>query len=119
MADRIAVMHNGILQQVGTPQEIYEKPRNSFVAKFLGDTNILNENGKNISIRPECIRIGDSGEIKAELVNGTYLGDHSEWVFRTEAGETLLVTEYAPPPRSIGEHYYLTPDSSRKVLLED
>ena len=119
MADRIAVMHNGVLQQVGTPQEIYGKPRNSFVAKFLGDTNLLRTEAGLISIRPECIRIGDAGEVKAELVSGTYLGDHSEWVFCTEAGEKLLVTEYAPPPRSAGETFFLSFDESRKVLLEE
>jgi spermidine/putrescine ABC transporter ATP-binding subunit len=41
MSDRIAVMHQGRLQQVGTPQEIYEAPRNRFVADFVGVCNFL------------------------------------------------------------------------------
>jgi spermidine/putrescine ABC transporter ATP-binding subunit len=41
LSDRIAVMHEGILQQVGTPQEIYETPRNRFVADFIGVCNFL------------------------------------------------------------------------------
>ena len=118
MADRIAVMHGGILQQVGTPQEIYEHPRNAFVASFLGDTNILQTPEGKISIRPECIRIGTQGDLEAELISGTYLGDHSEWVFRTADGQKLLVTEYAPPPRKSGEHFFLTLMEDKKVLLE-
>ena len=41
MADRIAVMAAGRVQQVGTPTEIYEQPRNCFVADFIGDSNLI------------------------------------------------------------------------------
>lgn len=41
MSDRIAIMHDGILDQLGTPMEIYEKPKTKFVATFIGETNIF------------------------------------------------------------------------------
>jgi len=41
MSDRIAVMHGGLVQQVGTPSEIYDNPANRFVAGFIGETNLL------------------------------------------------------------------------------
>jgi len=41
LSDRIAVMNNGVIEQVGTPAEIYEAPRSSFVAAFIGDTNFF------------------------------------------------------------------------------
>lgn len=41
ISDQIAVLHHGRVQQVGSPREIYEKPQNSFVAAFIGDTNFL------------------------------------------------------------------------------
>ena len=41
MSDRIAVMHDGALLQVGSPEEIYERPANRFVADFIGQTNLL------------------------------------------------------------------------------
>ena len=41
MADRIGVMHDGRLVQVGTPAEVYERPNSRFVAEFLGAANIL------------------------------------------------------------------------------
>ena len=41
ISDHIAVMHNGRVEQVGTPAEIYEAPRTSFVAAFIGDTNFF------------------------------------------------------------------------------
>ncbi|MEM3662638.1 MAG: ABC transporter ATP-binding protein, partial [Sulfolobales archaeon] len=41
LADRIAVIYKGVIQQVGKPREIYEKPKNLFVASFIGDNNLL------------------------------------------------------------------------------
>lgn len=41
MSDRIGVMHNGVLQQVASPQEMYEKPANSFVGRFIGDSSYM------------------------------------------------------------------------------
>ena len=40
MADRIGIMRSGVVQQVGTPQEVYNRPANSFVAGFLGKVNV-------------------------------------------------------------------------------
>lgn len=41
ISDRIAVMHNGIIQHIGTPKEIYQRPANTFVATFIGRSNLL------------------------------------------------------------------------------
>jgi ABC-type Fe3+/spermidine/putrescine transport system ATPase subunit len=89
MADRIAVLNQGVLQQTGSPETVYGKPANRFVATFLGDGNFLdvvckNENGElkvataigtfkpadagsfregdgvTILLRPECIRFTDA-----------------------------------------------------------
>jgi ABC-type sugar transport system ATPase subunit len=66
MADRIAVMNLGVLQQYGTPDEIYNAPQNRFVAGFVGSTQmnflpapILGENGRahTVGIRPEALRL--------------------------------------------------------------
>jgi multiple sugar transport system ATP-binding protein len=55
MGDRVAVLYNGKLQQIGTPQELYGSPNNTFVATFLGSPpmNILEQNNELIGFRPE------------------------------------------------------------------
>ncbi len=45
LSDRVAVFNHGRLEQLGTPQEVYERPASRFVANFLGDTNLLGVNG--------------------------------------------------------------------------
>ena len=41
MSDRIVVMNGGVIDQIGTPQDIYNEPKNAFVAKFIGESNIV------------------------------------------------------------------------------
>lgn len=56
MADKIVVMNNACIEQIGSPQEIYERPKTPFVADFIGSINFV-ENDRLIAIRPEHIRI--------------------------------------------------------------
>ena len=53
MSDRIAVMNQGVLEQIGTPNEIYYHPRTSYVANFVGNANILRCKGENCAAKPE------------------------------------------------------------------
>ena len=63
MSDRIAVMHDGILDQLGTPEENYEQPRTKFVATFIGETNIFEGNIKELAMGRVAVRI-ENGVIR-------------------------------------------------------
>lgn len=63
MSDRIAVMYDGILDQLGTPEEIYEQPRTKFVATFIGETNIFEGNIKELAMGRVAVRI-ENGVIR-------------------------------------------------------
>jgi spermidine/putrescine transport system ATP-binding protein len=53
LSDRVAVMNQGKLEQIGTPQELYRRPQSRFVAEFLGEVNWLN----GACVRPEAVRV--------------------------------------------------------------
>lgn len=59
MSDRIIVMDNAKVVQIGTPQEIYEKPANNFIGDFIGKVNKFEINGNKILARPEDISLAD------------------------------------------------------------
>jgi putative spermidine/putrescine transport system ATP-binding protein len=62
MSDRIAVMDRGRVAQLGTPAEIYERPRTEFVATFIGESNLfVGEGGRRIAVRPERMSIVSQG----------------------------------------------------------
>jgi iron(III) transport system ATP-binding protein len=124
VSDRIAVMNLGVVQQVGSPEDIYRAPANRFVAEFIGKTNLLERDlGRRggagvldlgdgmsidvtsvvapdaagrvqISVRPEAVRIGDTG-LAAEIVEETFLGSHSQVRARLASGETVEFLEFS------------------------
>jgi len=61
MSDRIAVFNEGRIEQVSPPEELYEHPRNEFVAGFVGVSNVIERDGRQLTIRPEKIQLLEPG----------------------------------------------------------
>ena len=57
MSDRVVVMNAGRIEQIGAPGEIYDRPATEWIAAFIGDTNFLTVNGREVAIRPERLRV--------------------------------------------------------------
>ena len=117
MSDTVIVMNNGYIQQMGTPEEIYNEPENAFVADFIGDSNIVDakmvddklveidghvfkcidgrDNGFNIGqpvdavIRPEDIEIREHGEgiMNGKIISKLFIGVHYEMLVQSEDGK--------------------------------
>lgn len=122
LSDRIVVMREGKIQQIGTPTDIYNEPVNSFVADFIGESNILNATmiedkkvsfighdfdcvdsgfGENVPvdvvIRPEDIIIRstpEKGQFKAKVTSCTFKGVHYEMFVQTDTGNELMIQDY-------------------------
>jgi ABC-type Fe3+/spermidine/putrescine transport system ATPase subunit len=74
LSDQIVVMQDGIIAQRGSPEEIYRQPVSSYVADFIGETNLLRgvaPGGQIIAIRPEHVRIEASSSAASPAVAGT------------------------------------------------
>ena len=116
MADTIAVMNQGRIEQLGAPNDLYERPRTAFVAGFLGKSNLLDAtvsgegvvqlldgselrartNGNRgpvaIGVRPEKIRLGDAGvnRLSGTVKESAYIGVATEVVVATSVGELTV-----------------------------
>ena len=116
MADTIAVMNQGRIEQLGSPAELYEQPRTAFVAGFLGKSNLLagtvagdgvvrlvdgseiraSTNGDvgavSIGVRPEKIRLGETGvnTLSGTVKESAYIGVATEVVVATPVGELTV-----------------------------
>ena len=113
MSDRVVVMNQGRIEQIGTPQEIYEEPSNLYVARFVGEINsgrrftlrtsrpFAAGDRVNVLLRPEDIRVYAHDDERPE---GPYLtGRIEETVYKgatvdisiaLDSGETLSVAEF-------------------------
>ena len=72
LADMIVVMNNGIIEQVGSPYEIFNNPKNKFIASFVGGHNVITKNKKTYSIRMDHIDL-QLKELKNTKYNNVYL----------------------------------------------
>jgi spermidine/putrescine transport system ATP-binding protein len=120
MSDKIAVMSQGLVQQVGTAREIYEEPLNRFVAEFIGETNLIDvevthvsggmadlvlpsgqklscssaatATGRHaLSIRPERVTVAPDGELAATVERVVYMGSDLTLLTRLDGGSEFSV----------------------------
>lgn len=141
MSDKIVVLKNGEIQQVGSPQEIYNEPANRFVANFIGESNILpgimledykvrfdditfdcvdfgfKENEPvDVVIRPEDIDIVDvkDGKMTGEVLSVLFKGVHYEIMVETVPGTSVTVNM-----RVIRNHDVASEDGTEKISAND
>ena len=96
MSDRIAVFNEGKIEQVGTPAEMYEHPATTFVAGFIGTSNILERAGRTFTVRPEKIRLsmGDADEGEPGTITAAvYLGPVTKFIVALDEGGELTVVQ--------------------------
>lgn len=102
MSDRIAVFDRGKIQQIDKPSAIYERPKNTFVADFVGVSNLISGNAAQVilgktgtyTVRPEKITLGDvngndrkAGGVIKEV---EYLGHATRFLVELDAGVKLV-----------------------------
>jgi putative spermidine/putrescine transport system ATP-binding protein len=98
MSDRMAVMSNGKIEQVGPPVEVYERPATEFVAGFIGISNVLERNGVRFVVRPEKLRMLEDGQEPARgmsvepgiVEQVVYVGMSTRYIVRLDQGEQLV-----------------------------
>lgn len=131
MSDTIVVMNNGVIQQIGVPTDIYNEPKNAFVAQFIGDSNLLSgvmikdclcefsgrtfecvdrgfekEEDVDIVIRPEDIKLVSpaDGMLTGTVISALFKGVHYEMIVEASDGFKWKVhsTQITPPDTVVG-----------------
>lgn len=98
MADRVAVLREGRIVQVGTPEQVYETPADTFVARFVGPLpmNLLARDDGHVGIRPEHVRLGDDLDARVERVE--HAGTEAVVHTATERGSVVLRLPWGERP---------------------
>ncbi len=130
MGDRIAVMNKGVLQQIGTPEELYTKPANTFVAGFIGSPSMnllpsgvigVGNDGQLIGFRPEHVQLGNgrpgNAQYQATVEVVEYLGD--EQLVHLRLGEHAVVIKLPVEPRLQAGRQETFSVPLQKILLFD
>lgn len=120
MADRIVVMRDGVIEQVGTPMELYDRPNSLFVAGFIGSPrmNFLSGafaspfNAETIGIRPEHVDIADDGIWSGEVIHSEVLGADSFIHLNVGTELPFVVRQDGKAPHKPGEVLRINPQST-------
>lgn len=130
MSDTVVVMDGGVIQQIGTPQDVYNEPKNAFVADFIGESNILDgkmledfkcsfsgaqfqcldkgfDSGESVDVvvRPEDVDIVpvEKGILTGEVTSVTFKGVHFEIIVDIGGFKWMIqTTDYEPVGKKIG-----------------
>ena len=86
LADQMVVMDGGRISQAGSPREVFDRPANRFIARFIGGHNVLDGPGGPIAVRADRCRLGDEG-LPVQVVAVEYQGSAVRVALRTERGE--------------------------------
>ena len=109
MSNRLAVFHDGRIEQIGAPADVYEHPATTFVAGFVGTSNLLIGDAARAvigsdgvyTVRPEKIRLadpaaepaGDEGSAVGRIGEVVYIGPETRYIVELEIGGQLVVTQ--------------------------
>ena len=100
MSDRIAVLNHGRIEQIGSPVEVYERPRTAFVAGFIGVSNLVERDGRQVTVRPEKLILLEDGQPdpagvhveRARVKDVIYAGILTRYVVELDNGGELVVS---------------------------
>ena len=121
LADKIVVLRAGVVEQTGSPMELYNNPANTFVAGFIGSPQMnflksaaLGQRGETMGIRPEHLTISrDSGTIPGTVSHVEKLGGETLVYARTDPHGLLTVRLFGEHDYAVDEPVHLTPDATR------
>jgi thiamine transport system ATP-binding protein len=112
VADHIAVMRAGRLEQIDTPEDLYRGPHTVAVAEFLGLTNILPPDDFDLPdadavlIHPDALRVTGDGPLRGEVIERVFQGGHYRLRVRLDRGAEFRLTLADAP--QVGERVTLT-----------
>ena len=128
MADRVAVFSEGRIVQEGTPEEIYKRPKNRFVADFVGSSNVIPPDAmarfggeaRWASLRPESIRLSSEGGVPASVLSRNFLGSTIRLHVNAQGGiplHIIIPADQAAP--DFGSKIFLTWKPSDLHYMDD
>ncbi len=114
ISDQIIIMQNGKIAQMGTPEDIYYKPANEFVADFMGEVNFIETDKGKMVLRPEAASLGDTGILPCKVVLSTFMGSYQ--YYQVEAnGQLIKICDYNPRGHKVfkaGENAFVNYDEN-------
>lgn len=126
LADKIVVLRDGIVEQIGSPMELYNNPANKFVAGFLGSpamnfvpAEVFGKSADTLGIRPEYIQVGKEGRATVTVTHVEHLGGDTNLLAEIESGDVLTIRLFGQHEHSVGDVLKIDFDDAKTYLFDE
>jgi ABC-type Fe3+/spermidine/putrescine transport system ATPase subunit len=131
IADRIAIMNKGKIEQIDSPENLYQHPKTAFIARFLGLANLipaeslrpyiaLDSEAEYVLIHPESLALDEEGQIRGIILERIFQGD--SYRLKVEIAEGFTLSLHLPssaPVPNVNQEIRLRLDSSRLIPMSN
>ena len=100
-AERLAIMRDGQIVRTGSPQQVWDDPRTTFVARFIGHTNVLTGRALGldaaaVTVPPDALKLADDGDVEVQIIDSVFTDGRYEIAADLPNGERLRIDSLTP-----------------------
>ena len=123
-AERLTIMRDGRIVRTGTPQQVWDDPRTTFVAKFIGHANVLTGqaiglDAAAVTVPPDALTLTDTGDPGVHIVDSVFTDGRYEIVAELTNGERLRIDSPTPAERGRDAHVTIDRPAVRELAVDD
>ena len=125
LADKIVVLRDGIVEQIGSPMELYNNPANQFVAGFIGSPSmnfvpagIFGKDAATLGIRPEDIRVSAKGRASCAVTHVEHLGGDTNVLAKLDSGEQRTIRLFGQHEHEVGDTVQIDFDDASSYIFD-
>jgi ABC-type Fe3+/spermidine/putrescine transport system ATPase subunit len=122
--ERLAIMRHGRIVRTGTPEQVWDDPQTTFVARFIGHPNVLTGaavglDASGVIVPPDAITFNDDGKIGVHIVESVFTDGQYEIVAEVESGERLRIDSPTPMNRGLSGRITVDRTEVRELAVDE
>jgi len=123
-AERLAIMRGGRIVRTGTPQQVWDDPQTTFVARFIGHANVVTGSAigfdaAGVIVPPGALTLSDAGDIEVRIVDSVFTDGRYEIAAELASGERLRIDSATPADRGLAAHLMIDHSAVRVLAVDE
>jgi thiamine transport system ATP-binding protein len=123
-AERLAIMRAGRIVRTGTPQQVWDDPRTTFVARFIGHVNVLSGDAVGlgmtaVTIPPDALALTDAGDVPVSIIDSVFTDGRFEVVAELDNGERLRIDSSSPVARGLATRASIDRSAVTELVVDE
>jgi thiamine transport system ATP-binding protein len=123
-AERLAIMRSGRIVRTGTPQQVWDDPQTTFVARFIGHSNVLPGRAVGIdtaavAVPPDAVTLTDTGNLNVHIIDSVFTDGRYEIMAELDSGERVKIDSPTPADRGLDSQITIERSAVRELAVDE